>query len=66
MYKCIFWYLSFSLNTLLSCYFSEYITFFLYVHVKFQEVRELRAKDAKVWTVTALSNMLQVKPLAIL
>jgi len=31
-----------------------------------QEVRELRAKDAKVWTVTSLSNMLQVKPLAIL
>lgn len=33
---------------------------------KVQEVRELRTKDAKVWTVTALSNMLQVKPLAIL
>ena len=31
-----------------------------------KEVKELRSKDPKLWTVTALSNMLQVKPLAIL
>ncbi|KAL9959797.1 hypothetical protein ACROYT_G033153 [Oculina patagonica] len=31
-----------------------------------QEVKELRQKDPKLWTVTTLSNMLQVKPLAIL
>ena len=31
-----------------------------------QEVKKLRAEDPKLWTVIALSRMLEVKPLAIL
>ena len=30
------------------------------------EVKKLRAEDPKLWTVIALSRMLEVKPLAIL